>query len=69
MPSLTNFIGDIVVLCCKPTKNTLMLKYFHVVLISFTLLTIISNLFDFYGFVLYNKINTYILLIIHILIL
>lgn len=57
MLSLTFFCADIVVLCCKTPKNILMLKYFHVVLISFTLLTIISNLFDFYGFVLYNKIN------------
>ena len=57
MLSLTFFCGDIVVLCCKKTKNTLMLKSFYIVLISFTLLTIISILFDFYGFVLYNKIN------------
>jgi len=57
MLSWANFMGDIVVLHYKTTKTTLILMCLYVVLISFTLLTIVSNLFDFYGFVLYNKIN------------
>lgn len=50
-------MGDIVVLHYKTTKTAFILMCLYVVLISFTLRTIVSNLFDFYGFVLYNKIN------------